>query len=467
MSKISEILINTLKIVVIIIMVFFILGSIKFMEKLEFSYTESGFFILEIFSLFIGSIIIFSKLLNRLKISSLLLIALILRLIWIFSINTIPISDFNTMYEGAKIFLEGDTSIFKDYTYLGRFPHLIPMTLYMAGIIKLFPIGNLIVMKILNVIFNCISAFLIYKLSDYFIKNERNKLFILLIGAAFPPFITYTSVLCTENIAIMLYLITLLFFFRANQSMKAKDFFITGIFLALSNLFRGIGVVFLIAFSIYILLTIKRNKLLNILGLGIGYLIITVCISRLLLSIGIINRPLWDGVEPSYITLLLKGSNFNSNGMWSFEDAEFIDKYLKSEELKKLCLGEIKKRLFSKTPIELGKFYFKKIISQWSIGDCFGIYWAYNGNGNIPTFIIFQGIYIGILFFAIVGQIKSEKNINLLLNIILFGIVLLFAIIETQPRYSYIISWVFIIFAVQGIEYILMLGKNKYEDALF
>lgn len=464
MNKISEILINTLKIVIIIIMVFFTLVSIKFMKELEFDYIENSFFILEIFLFFIGIIIIFSNLLNCYKICSLLLIALLLRLSWIFSINTMPMSDFNTMYESAKIFLEGDTSIFKDYTYLGRFPHLIPMTLYMAGIIKLFPISNLIILKILNVIFSCISVFLLYRLADNFIKLERNKLLVLLIGAVFPPSITYTSVLCTENLAIPLYLLTLILFFKAKEGNKLKDFIITGVFLALSNLFRGIAVVFLIAFYIFFLLVLRKKKLLNILSLGVGYLIITVCISGILLNVRIINRPLWAGVEPSYITLLLKGSNFESNGMWSTKDAEFVDEYLKNEDFKKICLTEIKERVFSKTPTQLIKFYLKKIASQWSVGDCFGTYWAYSGANKIlkePTFILFQGIYVIILSLAVVGQINSRKNINLLMNIILFGMILLFSIIETQPRYAYIISWVFIIFAVQGIEYVLRWEENK------
>ena len=309
----------------------------------------------------------------------LLLIALVLRLFWILSVNTLPMSDFGTMYESAKAFLAGDRDILKGYTYLARFPHLIPMTFYMMGIIKLFPLHNLFVMKLLNVLFGCISVYLIYKLSDKFIKSERNKLFVLLLGAVFPPLVTYTSVLCTENLAIPLYLITMIMFYKAENtnSDSIKYFIISGCFLAFSNLFRGVAIVFLIAFSIYLFLCTEKRKFTNVGSFLLGYIIVTVLVSGVLLKLDIIERPLWSGAEPSSATLLLKGTNFNSNGMWNLEDAKFVDEHLKSGNLTKLCFEKVKERISSKTPKELVSFYAKKFDAQWKAGDCSGTYWAY------------------------------------------------------------------------------------------
>ena len=262
----------------------------------------------------------------------LLITAIVLRIIWIFSVKTEPISDFASMLEAAKLISIGDFSRLKGHEYLSRFPHLIPMSFYMAGIVKIFPIHNLIVMKLINVFLSVISGYLLYKLSDNFIKSERNKLFVLLMSSLFPPFITYTSVLCTENLAIPLYIGTLIVFYKALNTKHEKQwkyFLISGVLLSFSDLFRGVAIVFLIAFLIYLLICTESHKLKNTVSLILGYTVITFSISLILMMGNIIERPLWQGMEPSSATLLLKGTNFESGGMWTVEDADFVEKHLK------------------------------------------------------------------------------------------------------------------------------------------
>ncbi len=463
MNKFSDFLTNALRIVILVAVGILIATSIGITTKLSGDEFTNKFFAFEVGIIIIGSIIIFSNMRHKHKIWLLLLMALGLRLFWILSINTMPVSDFQTMYENANIILSGDLSELKGYSYLARFPHLIPMTFYIAGMIKLFPIHNLIAMKLLNVVYGCVSLYLLYKLLDGFVKSERNKLFIILIGAVFPPFITYTSVLCTENIAIPLYLLTLLMFYKARNINSPKYFIIVGGILAISNLFRGVAIVFLIAFSIYLLLCTDKNKFVNIGSTILGYIIITVGISGILLKADIIERPLWNGAEPSSVTLLLKGTNFESNGMWNLDDADFIDEHLRDDDLVNQCLDKVKERILSKTPKELFIFYAKKFGSQWAVGDCSGTYWAYTGaNIYIQSVlpITFQYTYMLILIFAFLTLLKKGEKNNILLNIILFGFGLLFIIIETQPRYSYIVSWIFLILATQGIEFFLDLIKK-------
>ncbi len=55
------------------------------------------------------------------KIIILLGMALIIRIFWIVNINSIPISDFNTMYISAKELLSKNVSSFRGYGYLSRF----------------------------------------------------------------------------------------------------------------------------------------------------------------------------------------------------------------------------------------------------------------------------------------------------------------------------------------------------------
>lgn len=464
MEKVSEFLINILKIFMAVLFSILLISSFSTATKMSGDAITNVFFIVEIFMLLFGSFAIFSDIRHKYKIVGILIMALILRLAWIFTVNTMPVSDFGTMYESAKSILMGNFESLKNYEYLARFPHLIPMTFYIAGVIKIFPANALLALKILNAFFSTLSVYLLYKLSDDFIRSEKMKLFVLLIGAVFPAFITYTSVLCTENLAIPLYLITMLEFFKAKDVGK-KYFFVVGVFLYFSNLFRGVAVVFLIAFIIYLFLNNQKNKYSTMLVLIIGYFITAVFVSGVLLKFGVIERPLWDGAEPSYATLLLKGSNFESNGTWNIEDAMFVEEHLTNDNLSELCFEKVKARIQSKSCKELFEFYFGKFISQWMIGDCSGTYWAYTGANISFEYIVpfgFQYIYTIVVLLSIVGIFK--KGNNSLICVILFGFMLLFTIIETQSRYSYIIIFSFIILAVQGIEIISEIIKKGHNN---
>ena len=465
MSKISEVLINILKVVIAILLSMLFIRLIKIIRYYPTDNFLNKFVFIGIIALICGSVCIFLKIKNGYKIAIILALALILRVFWVASINTLPISDFASMYEEAGEILSGDLSGLKDYQYLARFPHLIPMTLYISGIMKIFGSNTLVALKTLNIIFGLITVYLLYKLSDNFIENEKIKLFVALIGAIYPAFILYTSVICTENLAIPLYLLTLIIFFNAKKSEKRTVFFASGIVLAISNLFRGIGIVFLIAFLIYLLLCTLKNKYTSILCVICGYLVMTLIVSGILLGFNITQRPLWVGAEPSSATLLLKGTNFEHAGRWNIEDAEFVEEHLRDDNLVELCLDKVKERLSSKSPKEIFLFYKEKIIEQWIVGDCGGGFWAYTGASiEMNSFVVkqFQILHLIILFFSIIGLIR--KGNNSLICIILFGFILLFMMIETQPRYSFVISFAFIILATTGIEYIFNLiqkGRNN------
>ena len=102
---------------------------------------------------------------TKTKFISLLAIGFILRLLWILNVKSVPVSDFEIMYEGAHQLLEGNTSIFHGTEYIARFPHLTIMVLYMALIIKIFPNNNLIAMKGINLILGLVTIYFVYKLA--------------------------------------------------------------------------------------------------------------------------------------------------------------------------------------------------------------------------------------------------------------------------------------------------------------
>ena len=320
MNKVQTFCINALKSVVIMALIFIICGSvIRINSGMKDIFLDKLLGIILV-SCITGILIINSKISRNIKILGLLLIALIIRLWWILNVNSVPVSDFSSMYNIAKDLLNGEVASFRDFGYLSRFPHLICTTLYMAIMIAIFPVSHLFAIKIGNVILSVVSVFLLYKLTKYFIKNEKVRLIIMLFAAIFPAFISYSSTYCTENLAMPLYLLTMLCYFNGEKSQQIYKYFFTGVLLSISNMFRGVGLVFLIAFGIYIFVFENKNKIKKVTTLLGGLVFTSVFVSLFLISIGIIDKPLWKGAEPSFATLLLKGSNIENGGRWNFED---------------------------------------------------------------------------------------------------------------------------------------------------
>ena len=265
-----------------------------------------------------------------------------------------------------------------------------------------------------------------------------------------------------------LYLLTMLCYFNGEKSQQIYKYFFTGVLLSISNMFRGVGLVFLIAFGIYIFVFENKNKIKKVTTLLGGLVFTSVFVSLFLISIGIIDKPLWKGAEPSFATLLLKGSNIENGGRWNFEDARFVDENLGNENLTRECFEIAFDRISNLTLTEKIMFFGEKFVTQWTVGDFSGTYWAAVETDkeflqyNPP---IFQMIYIIILFFSVISMFnKNTSKETALLYTLLCGFGLLFMIIETQSRYSYIISWVFLILAVQGVENSINLFRRVRDE---
>jgi hypothetical protein len=338
------------------------------------------FGVIAVLAFFLGYKLINMNMSSKYKLLLILIIGFSLRVLWLINVNSMPTSDFKTIYDSAGNFLKGDRSMFYGISYLGRFPHLTIITLYMALIRYIFPISNLLVMKILNLFFSIMVLFLIYLIINSLYMNKEYALKGVLIGALFPPFISYTDVFCSENIAIPFYLLSIFLFLLAiKRENKLWLFILSTATLAIGNLFRMVAVVVLIAFSIYILIYYKDkliNKIIKI-GLLIAPYVIIICfVSSLLQAIKITDHPLWKGSEPN-VTNVLKGTNYKSFGAWNTEDVKTIEdninNYNKLEDLSK----EIIKERLTTTPInKLGLFFLGKFALVWSTGDCAGVLWS-------------------------------------------------------------------------------------------
>ncbi|MBE6053564.1 MAG: glycosyltransferase family 39 protein [Clostridium sartagoforme] len=449
-------------------------GSLIYYEKFSFQVIIPILIIA--ITIFLELYIIKKKISVKYKILLILFLSFILRGLWLLNINTMPISDFRVIYETAQGLLEGNTSAFWGSGYLGRFPHLTIMSLYMSFMIKIFPVNNIIAMKVVNLFFGVLTVYLIYLLAKEIFNSKKLGLYAAGLASFFPPLVTFVGILCTENIAIPFYLLSTYLFILVVKNKKSKYYLIlSGIALSIGNLFRMVATIMVIAFGIYLLIYTKDKLIEKIKRAGLyllPYLLVIFTVSSTLRGVGITEFQLWKGSEPK-VTSILKGTNIENFGRWNEEDASIVTKYnYDYDKINEASKEIIKERLTTTNPLKLAGFYIFKFAMQWSIGDFEG---AYLSKLDMPEDAVkvsvslwfIEAIYGCIMILVFIGLFNRRKNVHCseinLLYIILCGYGIMYLVTEAQGRYSLIIAWTFIIFATEGLRFLLK-KYNISED---
>lgn len=416
---------------------------------------------------------------KSLIVSIILIAAFSIRILWFYSMDSIPIGDFNRMFICAREYLDGSTYMFKDYSYFARFPHMSITVLYFSLIMKIFS-NSLIAIRFINILFSMLNVILLFFISKQIFKEQKKSIWVLLISSIYPPMIFYNNVYCSENLAIPLLLLSILLFFKAtNMNNQNKFLFISisGLSLSVMHLFRPLGYIMIIAYTMYIFIYFKekiKTKICVNLLLIVTFILPFIIVSYMLMVLNITNNPLWHGTEPISMSVL-RGTNIESGGAWNQEDADLADKYEGDyESLDKAAKEIIKQRLTTAPKIELLCFYVFKYAKQWCIGDFGGVYWsqiglseAYNKEDYLDIMgkdegrmliklnndmqIYTQIFYIAVSTLSFIGLWKNKKIINYKIDffyIMFCGISLQCLLTESQARYTYPFSWIFIILAM-------------------
>ncbi len=447
-----------------------ILNSMRFLRFGAHALNSTGYgeqaLICAVIAVILGACIVFLKHLKTThKLTFILVLAFVVRLIWILSVPSVPVSDYETMYHAAKEVAAGDFSGLKGVSYFARYPHLTTSVMYMSAMHIIFGVHDLAAMKMVSLALSVFNVFLVYKISEYFVKDDKIRLITAFMSSIFPPFITYVSTFCTENIAMPFLLVSVLYFCKIiHGDVTKKNVIMCAAMLGISNLFRGVGAIFVIAMLIAMCLCAVKYRFRIICATIAIMMLVTVVVSVPLKVTGVIENHLWERKE-SGITYFLKGLNVESKGAWSKEDAEFVRENFLDEDFNEQCLAIIGNRLREKTPKELGRFFFDKFINQWSYADYNGSYWAFmktNIKYRYPIDFTSQLIGCVILVLSLISLLKRKCKASVLIHLCLCGFGLFFLVFETQPRYSYIVSWVFLFMATQGIETLCeLIGRLK------
>lgn len=452
-SKKIIIVITTSLLSIILICVFY---SIK---------ESTPFFIVKLAKLFFAfsTLLILFKFINlriissRLFIVSLLTISFLVRLWWIYKVDTEPISDFKVMFEAATDLANGKTEGIYNNHYFFIYADNIGFTVYQSLILLFFK--TLFALKVVNAITGTLIVYLLYKISQNIFSEDSARVSAVIV-ALYSPFIVYTSVLTNQTLSIFLLLVGLLLFFRK------KNLIVVGLFLGLSYLIRPTAIIYTIGVALIIIYqefsqhklnfkNILKYSILKNLKVGIPFLLLIFIASILFQITNISKHSLFDNPIPNY--KLLVGLNHETTGGYSQDDARLLGN---PENFRKNVDSMINKRIEDKSKLLI--LFGDKFNAMWGQHDS-SRFWSMTKDVKDKHEFNFiklyeQYFYLIILLFGIIFLVSTLKrgvtlisSKHIFICITLLGFVLAYFFIEIQTRYRYEIYPLFILLAGAGV----------------
>lgn len=276
----------------------------------------------------------------------------------------------------ALQFLQGDFNSLRVGNYLGYYPNNIGITLFIWLVYSILP-KSYITLRIINAVFNTVSAWLIYRLYREFYPERAHKASGLLILAVtfVPPIIlnnfTYGDIIC--NTLCLAAILNAIKYVKLRAGIYAV---LTALFLMLANFMRGVALLFLVAIVFYWVLKLKPGIVSLIKGLAYSaFCIIIFNLPLKLFSligykagilaepVGIHSNPIWR-----WINMGFPGKKL---GYWDGgrNTGIFVSKFkCNKHDSAIFFINELVEKTKKTGLINVLKAYFKKVFWLWSEG---------------------------------------------------------------------------------------------------
>ena len=265
---------------------------------------------------------------NKIIIIVLLVFPLIIRLCLLFLNYGNFVDDYNYLLNSSLNFA---SEISLDSNYISMFPYIYPFIFLIGNVFKLLG-TNYFNFILVNLLFELMGAFFLFLI----IKNKKGKIVALkaLLFYLYNPFsILWITKCCPVIVVNTLLIISIYFFSKINLQEKKYLLFslLTGLFMGITNSFRPILIIFLIAiFIYYVYLIIKKENIKKVI---LSFLLI---LSSFVVTNRLILLKIGDDLDTNIKTsqsgfTLLVGSNMESHGTWNISDSllfsELVEKY--------------------------------------------------------------------------------------------------------------------------------------------
>ena len=363
--------------------------------------------------------------------------ALLTGFAWLMMTRVSPVLDFLRMLETAAALANG-TPI-PDPEYQALFPHLLGYPFVLSLFFRVFG-ASVAAAQALNLLFSLCIAALLFSIGKKLL-GVSGGLAAGLMWALLPSHFMLLSLVASEplHIALTLCAARLWLWLSDRFSERFAGWALLGLIVGLSSLIRPVGPVYLVAFALCAVVFVKGPRLKKAASVALMaavYLIVTA--------------PMTGGFGWN----LYVGMNRGSEGGWNAADAEVLmarlDEGLSPSEIQarftKDALERVGERLREG---DVPRFLAEKFTRLWC-QDSFTVYWLSSGARedsplDIPArteWLIFlcnsaYGFLLGCCALSLFRQVKTGAGAFILPVTVLTGAVLLFLLLEANPRYHY------------------------------
>jgi hypothetical protein len=376
----------------------------------------------------------------------------------------------------AQELINRDFRAFQRGGYLYQYPNNIGITLALSLVYRLFP-QSMLVPKLLNAICSTVTSYLVMRIYEESIPGRRGRSYgILLLSGFFLPMILLNNLVYNDIYATTLFAAAVYYAIRFSKSWKWRHLLWSGIFVSLGNFMRQLGLIFLIAIVLFLLL--KRAEPLKIL-VFIGMILAlfklpTAWVNSWLLDKEQIKEPI--GMNSVSIHMWIHmGMNEERFGYW--DNSFSYNIYLREggqnkEKSAKIYSGLISGNLKGERLVKTVKVYIKKNLWLWTEGTYQAEYYGIGSWGYLyPTFasrfienneavrdlvrwIMHAGNFTMLLLalYGLVVGLREGKSYPLILPaIVLLGFIGFYTLWEIKPRYIYPASPYLILMCYYGL----------------
>lgn len=374
--------------------------------------------------------------------------------------------------------------------YLSRYPNNIAITLLLSGVYRIayliFGYVPMFVPVALNAFAINISM-LITVFTAKLIYGKRKSVVVLIISLLFAPYYIYIPYYYTDSLSMPFCIGAIYLFILALQSENRKKKYAFAVFSALSVLvgfkIKGSVVILAAVFVVYAFLKLKFKKavcicLAFVISFGCAYL----AYNSFEKSTGIVTQEQRE--KNSYPLTHWVMMGLKGHGHYNYPDSRYTSRFPDLASKQEATVNEIKCRIDEMGALGLIKHLIHK--STWTWGD--GTYYISHhiqkpARENIlHSFVLKDGKHYSIFFAYSCGfqlflilmiclsALKGIKRINIdsltILKGVVFVVFIFFLIWETRSRYLFNFTPVFILLAVDGLDYMKQLYnyvKNKIK----
>ena len=405
-------------------------------------------------------------------------VMLTVQLVWAFNLQMTPITDIKNLGRYARQIVADNSFACVDSPlnsyYIVRYQNNVPILLLYTLVYKIrnmltggFSHVPLIVLNTLSIN----GAVLMTVLTSRRLFGERKALFTLALCALFMPYYTYTPYFYTDSFSIPFVAGTIYTLVIAAQS-KSRTKKI--VFLLLSGTVCFIGfklkasvIILLPALLIYLVLSVGIKRAAKAAAVWLlSFIVLLGSFNFALNASGIISKESSDRYQFPAEHWIMMG--LKDYGAFNYPDSDFSKSFKTKAERREGNIEEIQKRISEKgvpgMAVHLGQkavwtymdgtYYIANYLEHHEKDSPLHELVLYDGSLRFPFFVYSFGYQMFLMAMislsALYAARKKIAGATTLLRIALFGMVLFFLIWETNARYPFNFTPIYMLLATEG-----------------